>query len=97
MNTFRNSNSIKNFLVKWGLENALRLTTPHVPFAVGENKPRLNYDLGPNPMYVVETTGCTFRGDASACYVWWNDAERKSNLNWQGLFGGDYGWFAFRK
>lgn len=83
--------------VQWGLENGLRKTTPHVPFAVGENKPRLNYELGPNPMYAVETTGCTFNGDARACYVWWSDAKRESNLGWQNVFGRDDDWFCFRK
>ena len=83
--------------VQWGLENGLRKTTPHVPFAVGENKPRLNYEIGPNPMYVVETTGCAFSGDALACCVWWDVAERGSNLLWQNNFGCDDGWFAFRK
>jgi hypothetical protein len=83
--------------VKWGLENGLGLTTPHVPFAVGENHPRLNYDLGPNPMYVAETTGCTFGGDADACVVWFDDSERESNLHWQNFFGDGRDWFCFRK
>jgi hypothetical protein len=81
--------------VQWGLENGLRKTAPHVPFAVGEQKPNLNYELGPNPMYVVETTGCTFLGSAGACCVWWHGDGRGSILGWQGYFGN--GWFAFRK
>lgn len=83
--------------VEWGLSNGLRKTTPHVPFAIGEELPKLNYDLGPNPMYVVETTGCTFGGGARACGVWWRDAKRRSGLRWQHNFGYDNDWFAFRK
>ncbi|MEO5646376.1 MAG: hypothetical protein ABIO57_01230 [Candidatus Paceibacterota bacterium] len=83
--------------VQWGLENGLRKTTPHASFAVGEHKTKLNYELGPNPMYVVETTGCTFGGGTDACYVWWDDARRKSNLDWQDNFGNGRDWFAFRK
>jgi hypothetical protein len=83
--------------VQWGLENGLRKTTPHVPFAVGENKPRLNYELGPNPMYVVETTGCTFRGNADACCVWFDGSGRESDLHWQFSFGDGGDWFCFRK
>ncbi|MFA7285984.1 MAG: hypothetical protein WC011_04055 [Candidatus Paceibacterota bacterium] len=83
--------------VAWGMKNGLVKTTPHVPFAIGENFPKLNYDLGSNPMYVVETTGCTFGSRASACGVWWGDAERKSSLNWQSGFGNGIDWFAFRK
>ena len=83
--------------IEWGLSNGLLRTTPHVPFAVGEQKPNLNYELGPNPMYVVETTGCSFGGSASACYVWWSAAKRESSLYWQDYFGYGNGWFAFRK
>lgn len=83
--------------VEWGLQNGLLKTTPHVSFAIGEQFPKLNYELGPNPMYVVETTGCSFYGPASACFVYWFDAERGSHLDWQDYFGGDFDWFAFRK
>ncbi len=82
--------------VKWGLSNGLRKTTPHVPFAIGEELPTLNYDLGPNPMYVVETTGCTIDGNAAACNVCWDDAERESVLDLQSFLG-DNCWSAFRK
>jgi hypothetical protein len=83
--------------IEWGLQNGLLKTTPHVPFTVGEQFPNLNYTLGPNPMYVVETTGCTFDGNADACSVWWYDANRGSDLHWQDDFGDDNDWFAFRK
>ena len=83
--------------IEWGLSNGLLRTTPHVSFAIGEQKLNLNYELGPNPMYVVETTGCSFEGHSNACYVWWNVARRESNLSWQGDFGYGLGWFAFRK
>jgi hypothetical protein len=83
--------------IEWGLSNGLLKTIPHVPFAIGEQFPNLNYILGPNPMYVVETTGCSFPGSAAACSVSWHDARRRSDLDWQGLFGNDRDWFAFRK
>lgn len=83
--------------VEWGLQNGLRKTTPHVPFAIGKQFPKLNYDLGPNPMYVVETTGCAFVGNARACNVWWSGASRGSSLFWQSSFGDGVDWFAFRK
>ena len=83
--------------VEWGLSNGLSKTTPHIPFAIGEQFPNLNYTLGPNPMYVVETTGCSFNGSANACCVYWRDAERFSALDWRCDFGGDRAWFAFRK
>ncbi len=38
----------------------------------------------------------TFNGNANACYVWFNDSKRKSNLNWQNNFGNDNDWFCFR-
>lgn len=83
--------------VAFGLANGLDKTVPHEAFAVGEHFPKLNYDLGPNPMYVVETTGCSFDGELQACGVWWDDARRKSGLNWQSVFGRGRDWFAFRK
>ena len=83
--------------VLWGLQNGLRLTTPHVPFAIGEQKTKLNYELEQNRMYVIETTGCFFDDDANACDVRWGDADRESGLGWQGNFGNEYDWFAFRK
>ncbi len=83
--------------IEWGLSNGLLKTTPHVPFAIGEQFPNLNYELGPNPMYVVETTGCSFGGDAYACCVSWGGAGRVSGLNWRSLFGLVNVWFAFRR
>lgn len=83
--------------IEWGLVNNLEKTVPREVFAVGENFPNLNYELGPNPMYVVETTGCSFGSDTIACCVWWRGALRESDLRWQGIFGDGSGWFAFRK
>lgn len=84
-------------IVEWGLQNGLRRTTPHVAFTIGERFPKLNYELGPNPMYVVETTGCSWSGYLDACYMWWDDANRRADLNWRSSFGNDRDWFAFRK
>jgi hypothetical protein len=83
----------KNF----AFANDLLPTSPHIPFAIGEQKPDLNQEIGMSSMYVVETTGCTFEGNAFACRVWWDDAERESDLCWLGSFGNSNDWFAFRK
>ncbi|MEA3399455.1 MAG: hypothetical protein U9R00_03025 [Patescibacteria group bacterium] len=86
--------------VEWGLSNGLQKTVPKEAFTIGQQFPKLNYELGPNPMYVAETTGCSFGGDpdtCDTCFVWWSDAKRESNLYWQGDFGSDDVWFAFRK
>ena len=83
--------------VEWGLSNGLSKSNPHEVFAIGEQFSNLNYTLGPNPMYVVETTGYSFNGSAGACYVYWDDSKRNSYLSWQGSFGLDCGWFAFCK
>lgn len=81
----------------WGIKNGLEKSVPHEVFAIGEQFPKLNYTLGPNPMYVVETTGCSFDGRAIACCVYWFDAKRLSFLGWQSDFGRGGAWFAFRK
>lgn len=83
--------------VRWGLKNHLRKTTPHVLFAVGALHPRLNCELGQNPMCMAETTGCTLNGQANACYVWWRDEGRKTDLSWLDFFGDAGDWFAFRR
>ncbi len=83
--------------VEWGLSNGLRKTTPHVSFVVGEKYPKFNYEIGSNPSYVVETTGCSFDVDAHACFVFWCGAKRRSGLGWRSDFGSSRGWFAFRK
>ncbi len=38
----------------------------------------------------------TFEGNQQACGVWWDDSERKANLNWVSNFGNANDWFAFR-
>lgn len=83
--------------VEWGIKQGLRKSNPHVSFAVGEVYPKLNYELGPNPMYAVETTGCSFGGDPGACYVWWDGAKRRADLGWRSNFGDSCDWFVFCK
>lgn len=83
--------------IEWGLSNGLQRTVPREVFAVGKQLPNLNYELGQNPMYVVETTGCTFDGGSYACCVWWRDATRLSSLHWQSFFDDGFVWFAFCK
>jgi hypothetical protein len=79
----------------FGTSNGLGKTVSYDTFAIGENFPKLNYELGPNPMYMVETTGCTFDGYSSACNVWWYDSERKARLSWQNSYGNGSVWFLF--
>lgn len=38
----------------------------------------------------------TFEGNRQACYVWWNDSDRKANLNWVSNFDNSNDWFVFR-
>lgn len=83
--------------LEWGKENGLTPTIPHDVFAIGEQYPNFHRDQGTSWSYVVETTGCTFDDLARACYVYWNDSVRRSNLAWQVHFGGADDWFAFRK
>jgi hypothetical protein len=94
---FNFSNSEKGFkeAIDWGISNGLLKTTPHVVFAMGEKRSKLNYILGPNPMRVIETTGCDFEGNPCACYLRWNDAIRMSDVGYQGAFGHNYDWLAF--
>lgn len=80
--------------VEWGLSNGLSKSNPHEVFAVGEQFPKLNYELG-TTMSIVETTGCSFRSNANACCVSWDDAKRRSGLPWQSIFGRNNDWFAF--
>lgn len=81
--------------VKWGTGNGLALSTKEDIEALKDTD--LPAFFGKAYGYLVETTGSTFDGNAFACYMWWNDAERESFLNWQYYFGNGYDWFAFRK
>lgn len=80
----------------WAKAKDLKNTDPRRVFAVGKEHPTLHTELGCDPMYVVATTECTFEGDHSACYVWWNGSKREANLNWVSNFGNSNDWFAFR-
>lgn len=82
--------------IEWGLQNSLQRTTPHVPFAIGEQKPNLNYELGHNYMCVAETTGC----QDIACLVEWDNNTRRCFSLFKGYLVGSKSegvWFAFRK
>lgn len=82
----------------WGLKNGLRLTTPHIPFAIGEQMPQLNREIGLDKMYVIETTGCLSQGHSLACFVNWHNTELKADLASQNILGGlPNPWYAFRK
>jgi len=81
--------------LQWGLANGLRKTTTHTLFAIGESFPKLNYKLGQNPMYVVETTGCTSESSSNACHLWWIGAKRRALLDSRGCYGDTNTWFPF--
>ncbi|MBK5215256.1 MAG: hypothetical protein JJE53_00385 [Candidatus Pacebacteria bacterium] len=81
----------------WGKQNGLLKTTPHVPFAIGEQFPKLNMELGASSMYVVETTGCLLYNTASACNLSWNNTKRKANLYYLSSLNYNFVWFAFIK
>jgi hypothetical protein len=83
--------------LEYAKENDLEFTTPKDILALQKQYPELNKDSDVENMYVVETTGCSFGGDALACYVSWDGVERKSGLYWRGDFGDGGDWFAFRK
>ena len=80
---------------QWGKDNDLLPSTKEdIESIRHDNLPLI---CGRYSGYVVETTGYTFDGHASACYVWFDGSGRESSLDWQGDFGDDYDWFAFRK
>jgi hypothetical protein len=83
--------------VAFGLKQGLRLTTPHVPFAIGEIYPKLNYELEP-VISVVETTGYISKEQwPCACYVLWDGSQRTPDIRVQSIFNSECDWFAFSK
>ncbi|MEX2052338.1 MAG: hypothetical protein WD991_01405 [Candidatus Paceibacterota bacterium] len=83
--------------ITWGDTMHLHRTAPRQVFAIGKAKPNFHTEVGIDPTYVVETTGCAFDGDGQACFVWWDGSRREAYLNWQSLYGSSHVWFAFRK
>jgi len=85
--------------IGWGLSNGLLRTTPHVPFAIGEQMHGLNYHLKINPIYVVETTGTEQSNDhcLMACLMWYKNAERKAHFVSEINFNNENTYFAFRR
>ena len=81
----------------WAEQYNLRKTDPRRVFAIGKYHPKFNYEVGPNPAYVVATEECAFGGYRRACSVWWDDSERKARLDWVFFCGYARGWFVFRK
>ena len=86
--------------MEFGAKNGLSLTTPHVPFALGEKFPDLNLDLMPGDQCVLvqETTGCIFKNVLHFCYIFWNEDRRCGLIPSDDLRihkGGD--WYAFKK
>jgi len=83
--------------IAWAKQFSLRKTDPRRVFAVGEGYPKFNYDIGPNPCYVVATEECMFDDLRQAGSVWWDDSEREAFLFWVSYYGDALGWFAFRR
>ena len=83
--------------VEWGIGQGLRKTTSHVTVAMEEQKPKLNDEIGKNPVNVVETTGCIFNLEDSACGTRWNFDQRLLGCPPQKLCGSTDDWFVFRK
>lgn len=83
--------------MEWAKENHLSKTAQQDVLDLSEKYPSINKTLGMNYMYLVSTIDFTFDGNRQACYVWWNDAKRKANLNWLNFFDDRFGWFVFRK
>lgn len=81
--------------IAWAEQNKLVRTAPRQVFALGEHCPTLHHELGMNPICVVATTECTFKGRRRACNVWWDDAKRWVNLSGVSHCGGAGDWFAF--
>lgn len=94
---FKNGNGSYEKAAAWGKENGLTPSTPQDIFEFAIKNPDLEIFFGKSRGYIVETTGCMFDGDAQACHVYWNDANRKAYLYWQAYFGYAYAWFAFCK
>lgn len=65
---------------KFGRENDLDFTTPHVPFAIGEKFPNLNYELGVENLIISETTACNFKDSWYLCSVAWHYGARDSRM-----------------
>ena len=81
----------------WAQSMNLQNTEPREVFAIGEQHPKLDKQLGQNPMYVVATKDCSFVGYRSACGVWWDVSDRRAGLRWVSDFDDSNDWFAFRK
>ncbi len=87
--------------VRWALENGLRQTTPHVPFAVAERFPNLAEELKPgySPLYVIETTRLKSRhnGDMFHWGVGWNNGSRTCKSGHDSGICGNANWYTFCK
>jgi len=81
----------------WAAEMRLHRTDPRTAFAIGEQHPNFHREVGINPIYVVETTGCSFAGFRQACRVRWRGARRWACLNGVADDGNARDWFAFRR
>ncbi len=81
----------------WGKKYNLLTTEPREVFGIGKSNPKFNYEVGPNPCYVVATEECAFEGDQQACNVWWFGSKRRADLDWVSDDGNADDWFAFRE
>jgi hypothetical protein len=86
-----------NKALTWGKKYNLLTTEPREVFGIGKSNPKFNYEVGPNPCYLIGTKECTFDGIQQACDVWWDDSKRKASLDWVSLCASTDDWFAFRE
>lgn len=94
---FPNGDGSWSKALSWGVKNNLRITDPHLVFAIAEKFPKLNWKppFG-SWTYLIETTGCTFNESRQMCCVLFNGLDRASLLLYQKA-GQKNTWFAFRK
>ncbi len=97
--------------VRWGISNGLLTTTPLVPFAIGEQYPKLNEVLG-SDLEITDTSGrCHINpfpygfmrytiSLECACSVWWRDNSKRysspRSMMWDNFDEGNE-WLCFRK
>jgi len=83
--------------IAWAEQYDLDRTKPRRIFAAAERHPNLHRVLGMNPMYIVATQECTFKGERDVCSVWFKDGKRESYLYWVFDVGSGGDWLGFAR
>jgi len=78
-------------------DQGLLLTEPHEAFAIAQNNPNLDDELGANPMYLVATSARSFDGAGMACFAKWYGHQRGAGIEYTSAFTNDLYWFLFRR